>query len=159
LRACCWPSAIAGAILIGSGFAIGPALSSAGSATDATALIELVGGVRGQVTFHRGDHAVRQTSTGWPAAISPAWFRGQALPAHPLTGTPMQVEIVDDAPSCLAPASKTFDPSDGTARALWYNRTNGSVCVRIPHGLDREATLAAFNEANGMSLGALDARR
>lgn len=145
------------AIIVG-GFALGPALTHAGGANLEQVIAASVSDIRAMLAYHRHSALLRTNESGWPMSISPAWFAGQAMPKHPLTNLPFHVEAVDDDPSSLAPLEKRFDPADRRARTLWYNRTNGAVCVRVPRGASDAETLASFNTMNALALTRLDAR-
>jgi hypothetical protein len=155
--------AFALAIIVVAAFAIGPTLTRAAVDAERASLAGSLATIRAAVEAHRHSRLVRTVESGWPAAIHPDWFGGNEfggheMPRHPLTGRALLVEIVDEA-DAIAPAVKTFAPNDGNARALWYNRTNGAVCLRVPDQADDAAALAVFNEVNGLDLPYLAARR
>lgn len=145
-------------IIVVAAFAIGPTLTRAAVDAERASLAGSLATIRAAVEGHRHSRLVRTVDSGWPAAIHPEWFGGHEMPRHPLTGRALLVEIVEEG-DAIAPAIKTFAPSDGNARALWYNRTNGAVCLRVPDQADDAAALAIFNEVNGLALPHLAARR
>ncbi len=110
-----------------------------------------VDAVRSVVGVHRLSNLGRITATGWPAGISPDWFPGGALPIHPDTGEPFTVEVVDGRSDEFLPAVRTFDLHDPSARSLWYNRTNGSVCARVVDDGEPASVELRFARANGES--------
>lgn len=132
-----------------------PAVTLATSDVQHTVLEERVRAVRAMVDYHRHSALLRTTRTGWPMSVSGEWFAGESMPAHPATNMPFVVETVDGALDEIAPGRKTFDPADRAAYTLWYNRTNGSLCARVPVGDDDERTLLAFNLANALALESL----
>ncbi|MDZ4754267.1 MAG: hypothetical protein SGJ11_07195 [Phycisphaerae bacterium] len=136
------------AVLIGVASLIEPEWGAAAQMDDIHRLATAVDSVRAVVGLHRHSDGVRTTDDGWPLAISPTWFPGGTLPIHPATGEPVSVEIVDAGPDQIAPSDKVFHPGQPDARTLWYNRTNGAVCARIPAAA---ATLERFNQTNRLS--------
>ncbi len=57
----------------------------------------------------------------------------------------------------IYPFFKTYDVNEPSPDTAWYNPTNGAFALRVPDNLgDDEATLTAFNQANGLALLDLD---
>jgi hypothetical protein len=133
-----------------------PAMTLATSDVQHTVLSERVRSVRSALDFQRHSELVRTSRGGWPMSINSKWFAGEAMPAHPATDRGFTVEAVDGAIDEIAPRVKTFDPRDEGAYTLWYNRTNGAICARIPLGDNDERTLLAFNLANALGLETLE---
>lgn len=144
--------ALALGVIAAAALAIGPTLTRAADDAGRASLVGSLDSIRAALHLHRDSTQVRVVHSGWPAAIHPGWFAGGELPRHPVTGQPMHVEVVDDGEEIVAPRDKTFLPSDRTARHLWYNRSNGAVCVRVPAGGSAEESLARFNALNGLAL-------
>lgn len=112
-------------------------------------LATAIDAVRSVVGVHRLTSVARTTANGWPAGISPEWFPGGTLPIHPDTGEPFTIEVVDGRSDEHLPAVWTFHVEDPSARTLWYNRTNGSICARVvDDGQERSASIR-FWRANG----------
>ena len=61
------------------------------------------------------------------------------------------VEVVDGRSDEFLPAVRTFDLHDPSARSLWYNRTNGSVCARVVDDGEPASVELRFARANGES--------
>jgi type II secretory pathway pseudopilin PulG len=130
-----------------------PRLSLGSSRDEAKRMQSTLWQVRNRVELNRFSNLVRINDEGWPMAISPEWFKAERLPPHPLTDRELIVETTDAGHAMHYPIEKTFDPNDPDARTLWYNRTNGSIAIRVPRvGTDAEM-LAAFNAVNGTGLG------
>lgn len=53
-------------------------------------------------------------------------------------------------PLNVYPSNKTFD--DGAANSMWYNRSNGSFCARVPPQGSTAENLALFNRVNATSV-------
>jgi hypothetical protein len=151
--------ALALGVIVAAAFAIGPTLTRAADDAGRARLVGSLESIRAALHLHRNSTQVRVVHSGWPAAIHPSWFAGGELPRHPVTSQSMRVEVVDDGADAIAPREKTFLPDDGSARHLWYNRSNGAVCVRVPAGDSAEAALARFNDLNGLALSEPLARR
>ena len=130
-----------------------PRLSLASSNDEAKSMQSALWQVRNRVEINRFSNLVRTNDEGWPMAISPEWFMGDRLPPHPLTDRELLVESTDAGHGVHYPIEKTFDPNNPDARTLWYNRSNGSIAIRVPRiGTDDEI-LASFNAVNGSRLG------
>ena len=130
-----------------------PRLSLGSSRDEAKRMQSTLWQVRNRVELNRFSNLVRINDEGWPMAISPEWFMGDRLPPHPLTDRELLVESTDAGHGFHYPIEKTFDPNNPDARTLWYNRSNGSIAIRVPRiGTDDEI-LASFNAVNGTRLG------
>lgn len=130
-----------------------PRLSLGSSRDEAKQMQSTLWQVRNRVELNRFSNLVRTNDEGWPMAISPEWFKAERLPPHPITDRELVVETTDAGHAMHYPIEKTFDANDPDARTLWYNRTNGSIAIRVPRaGTDAEM-LAAFNAVNGTRLG------
>jgi hypothetical protein len=137
------------------GAAIGPKLSLGASEVHDAVLRDRVQAVRGVLDLHRRSPTVRLAESGWPVAVSGAWFASGDLPAHPATSAPFAVEVVDGARDQVAPSTKCFEVTDRSAHTLWYNRTNGALCARVPQTASEREMLASFNAVNGLTLPSL----
>jgi len=130
-----------------------PRLSLASSNDGVKSMQSALWQVRNRVELNRFSALIRTNDEGWPMAISPEWFLGDHLPPHPLTDHELVVETTEAGHGAHYPIEKSFDPNDLDARTLWYNRSNGSIAIRVPRiGTDAEI-LSAFNAVNGSNLG------
>jgi len=110
--------------------------------------------IRTQISYHASTGDVELTGEGFPLNVDGAWFATGSLPRHSYSGKRMQVIV---APSFLSdriyPLFKTYNVNLSNPNTAWYNPTNGAFTFRVPNNLgDDEATLAAFNQANGLAL-------
>jgi len=110
--------------------------------------------IRTQIQIHAAKGDVELTDDGFPVNLDGAWFAGGGLPRHGYSNKRIQVIL---APSFLSdriyPLFKTYNVNLANPNTAWYNPTNGAFAMRVPNNLgDDETTLAAFNQANGLSL-------
>lgn len=123
--------------------------------TRETLMASTVRYVRQMIQYHKNSGTADLAESGFPEEIEPSWFRGNVLPDHSWSGMPLVIDVEDGDPDDDFPASKTCDPNEVGGFTAWYNRSNGAFCVLVPARETDEATLAAFNAANGCQLDGL----
>lgn len=92
--------------------------------------------VRAQIQLHASIADGPLSAEGFPNKIDPAWFPGERLPRDLWTFREFKVQVVAGPKDATAPNNKTFNlKADGTAagHTAWYNKANGSFCVKVPN--------------------------
>ena len=131
------------------GMIVLPMVASAFSLTRPSVMAAIVREIRQVVAFQASVGDVARSERGYPLDLDPGWFREQQFPKHVWTGRPLVVWIVDGEWDELYPEAKHYESDIPEPITAWYNATNGSFCVLVPHQGSEEETLALFHRVHG----------
>ncbi len=112
--------------------------------------------VRDRIQLHTSIGDVALSLEGHPDDIDSDWFPGRRLPSEPWTSSQLKIQIVNGPKTATEPNNKTFriNPNGKpTGHTAWYNRANGSFCVKVPDRGSEQDILALFREINNLDSG------
>lgn len=108
--------------------------------------------VRDQIQLHRSIGDVSLSQDGHPDEVPANWFPGGRMPSDPWTSNELKIQVVNGPKAATEPNRKTFKiNSNGkpAGHTAWYNRANGSFCIKVPDRGSEQEILDLFHSING----------
>ncbi len=109
--------------------------------------------VRDKIHLHESIGDVALSPFGYPADVESDWFPGRRLPTDPWTSSELKIQVVEGPKSATEPNHKTFNINPNgkpTGHTAWYNKANGSFCVKVPDRGSEQEILALFRSINDL---------
>ncbi len=107
--------------------------------------------VRDKIQLHTSIGDVALSLDGHPEDIDSDWFPGRRLPTDPWTSSELKIQVVNGPKTATEPNNKTFriNPNGtATGHTAWYNKSNGSFCVKVPDRGSEQDILDLFHSIN-----------
>lgn len=128
-----------------------PALTDLTVDAKRAAVVMTVHNVRDRIQLHTSIGDVALSPSGHPTKVESNWFPGWRLPSDPWTSEQLKIQVVTGPKTATEPNNKTFriNPNGkATGHTAWYNKSNGSFCVKVPDRGSEQDILELFHAIN-----------
>ena len=109
--------------------------------------------VRDKIQLHQSIGDVALSPFGHPDDVESDWFPGRRLPTDPWTSSELKIQVVEGPKNATEPNHKTFrinPKGKPTGHTAWYNKANGSFCMKVPDRGSEQEILELFRSINGL---------